>query len=124
MWRSNEHSGPAIRVVGFPLSPPRPRRVRRLRRRPDGRGPPQPGGGVALKLARPPAGAPALAREARHAALALSPRLPELLDLGQLADGRAFLALRWIAGAPLDPRAARAAAEALDLAMRVAAGAG
>ncbi|MEO7331503.1 MAG: protein kinase, partial [Minicystis sp.] len=75
---------------------------------------------VALKIAHGPGGSPPLAREALHAALALSPRLPELLDLGwgfvdrdardaftpcaphsARLDARPFLALRWIEGAPL-----------------------
>ncbi|WP_437614933.1 sigma 54-interacting transcriptional regulator [Sorangium sp. So ce834] len=79
------------------------------------------GGVVALKVERQGRGAPAeeraaarraLAREALHAALALSPRLPELVDVGWLsaragvarvegapgAEGRAFVAMRWIEG--------------------------
>ncbi|AUX31606.1 MULTISPECIES: sigma 54-interacting transcriptional regulator [Sorangium] len=79
------------------------------------------GGAVALKVERQGRGAPAeeraaarraLAREALHAALALSPRLPELVDVGWLsaragvarvegapgAEGRAFVAMRWIEG--------------------------
>jgi transcriptional regulator with GAF, ATPase, and Fis domain len=94
---------------------------------------------VALKVARAADGAAALSREAMHAALALSPRLPELLDVGWLrlapdaahllsspAPGaRAFLALRWVDGAPLDPRGAPSdPAGRLALALRVAAGAG
>ncbi|WP_437281811.1 sigma 54-interacting transcriptional regulator [Sorangium sp. So ce375] len=79
------------------------------------------GGVVALKIERGEGAAPAaqrasarraLAREALHAALALSPRLPELIDVGWLAappvgarvdghageEGRAFVAMRWIEG--------------------------
>ncbi|WP_437602729.1 sigma 54-interacting transcriptional regulator [Sorangium sp. So ce590] len=79
------------------------------------------GGVVALKIERRDRGASgeeraaalrALAREALHAALALSPRLPELVDVGWLSarDGvarvegapgeerRAFVAMRWIEG--------------------------
>ncbi|WP_420895049.1 protein kinase domain-containing protein, partial [Sorangium cellulosum] len=79
------------------------------------------GGAVALKVERRDRGAPreqraaarqALAREAMYAALALSPRLPELVDVGWLAaragvariegapgeDGRAFVAMRWMEG--------------------------
>ncbi|WP_437320438.1 sigma 54-interacting transcriptional regulator [Sorangium sp. So ce385] len=79
------------------------------------------GGVVALKIERQGLGAPAeeraaarraLAREALHAALALSPRLPELVDVGWLsaragaarvegapgAEGRAFVAMRWFEG--------------------------
>ncbi|XXX81057.1 sigma 54-interacting transcriptional regulator [Sorangium sp. So ce134] len=79
------------------------------------------GGVVALKIERHGRGASgeeraaarrALAREAMHAALALSPRLPELVDVGWLSaragaaradgvpgeEGRAFVAMRWIEG--------------------------
>ncbi|WP_437329671.1 sigma 54-interacting transcriptional regulator [Sorangium sp. So ce381] len=82
------------------------------------------GGMVALKIEPRERGAPAaqrasarraLAREALHAALALSPRLPELVDVGWLAmpsgvaraarvegapgeEGRAFVAMRWVEG--------------------------
>ncbi|WP_437580327.1 sigma 54-interacting transcriptional regulator [Sorangium sp. So ce887] len=79
------------------------------------------GGVVALKIERRDRGAPgeeraaalrALAREALHAALALSPRLPELVDVGWLSaragvarvegapgeERRAFVAMRWIEG--------------------------
>ncbi|WP_437290716.1 sigma 54-interacting transcriptional regulator [Sorangium sp. So ce406] len=104
------------------------------------------GGAVALKIERRDRGAPreqraaarqALAREAMYAALALSPRLPELVDVGWLAaragvarvegapgeDGRAFVAMRWmeghsVAGAarglPAGERAAFALAVARD----------
>jgi serine/threonine-protein kinase PknK len=77
---------------------------------------------VALKLSRADGGGSIpLSREAVHAALALSPRLPELLDVGwAIVDGgvaraftlsdrgaahraRAFLALRWVDGTPLGP---------------------
>jgi transcriptional regulator with GAF, ATPase, and Fis domain len=87
---------------------------------------------VALKVAREAGGSLPLSREALHAALTLSPRLPELIDLGWgVLDGerftpcsthapppeaRAFLALRWIEGAPLD-RAPRAERDALALAV-------
>jgi transcriptional regulator with GAF, ATPase, and Fis domain len=71
---------------------------------------------VALKLARDGGGSPPLAREATYAALALSPRLPELVDVGWAlvtdasarvvdpAESQAaapFVALRWVPGAPL-----------------------
>ncbi|WP_437839665.1 sigma 54-interacting transcriptional regulator [Sorangium sp. So ce1153] len=79
------------------------------------------GGVVALKIERRDRGASreqraavrrALAREALHAALALSPRLPELVDVGLLParagaaraegapgeEGRAFVAMRWMEG--------------------------
>src|SRR5690242_20606587 len=73
---------------------------------------------VALKLARNDAVRSAIAREARHASLALSPRLPELVDVGWLEvkentarvvepsrdiEGArtAFVALRWIEGRSL-----------------------
>ena len=94
---------------------------------------------VALKVARPVKGAAAaLARETVHAALALSPRLPELLDTGWVRidgdaarvvpadtpEARPFLALRWVEGAPLDPRAPRTLAERVALALRVARGLG
>ncbi|MGK4005645.1 sigma 54-interacting transcriptional regulator [Sorangium sp. So ce1036] len=85
------------------------------------------GGVVALKIERrgPTSGATeeqrvaarrALAREALHAALALSPRLPELVDVGWLAaragrarvveappgeEARAFVAMRWVEGQAL-----------------------
>ncbi|MCC6551940.1 MAG: hypothetical protein IT372_02815, partial [Polyangiaceae bacterium] len=72
---------------------------------------------VALKLERDAAARAALAREAEHAALALSPRLPELVDVGWLCvrgrsayveggarlpgeHARAFVALRWVEGRP------------------------
>ncbi|WP_438001259.1 sigma 54-interacting transcriptional regulator [Sorangium sp. So ce185] len=104
------------------------------------------GGVVALKIERQGLGAPAeeraaarraLAREALHAALALSPRLPELVDVGWLSaragvarveaapgvDGRAFAAMRWfegrsvaeaVRGLPQGERAALALAVARD----------
>jgi transcriptional regulator with GAF, ATPase, and Fis domain len=91
---------------------------------------------VALKVARSPDSTGVLAREAFHAALALSPRLPELLDVGWIrVDGedarvvapgapgaRAFLALRWAPGKALDPRAP--GADRVALALRIAAFAG
>jgi transcriptional regulator with GAF, ATPase, and Fis domain len=73
---------------------------------------------VALKVAPSCAGSAALAREATYAALALSPRLPELVDVGwalcadasaravdpaRHADAVPFVALRWAPGAPLAP---------------------
>jgi transcriptional regulator with GAF, ATPase, and Fis domain/serine/threonine protein kinase len=90
---------------------------------------------LALKLAHDPAGARRLADEARYASFALSPRLPELIDLGFAAtsDGkatrcppnnagaRAFLALRWHAGEALKTpqrvkdRVTRALAVAIDV---------
>jgi transcriptional regulator with GAF, ATPase, and Fis domain len=78
---------------------------------------------VALKVGRSAADAPNLGREAMHAALALSPRLPELLDVGRLPapDGRPFLSLRWIEGAVLAP--ARVTGDRVALALRVAASA-
>ncbi|APR78113.1 Response regulator of zinc sigma-54-dependent two-component system [Minicystis rosea] len=79
-------------------------------------------GAVALKIARGAEHAALLAREATQAALALSPRLPELLDVGRLPDGRAFIALRWMEGAALDPR--RVSGDRKALALRVAAGIG
>ncbi|WP_437727883.1 sigma 54-interacting transcriptional regulator [Sorangium sp. So ce861] len=104
------------------------------------------GGVVALKIERQGLGAPAeeraaarraLAREALHAALALSPRLPELVDVGWLparagvarvegapgAERRAFVAMRWfegrsvaeaVRGLPQGERAALALAVARD----------
>lgn len=79
------------------------------------------GAQVALKIARDEQGRAALCREAIHAALALSPRLPELVDVGWLtvtedhalaarAEDRgrdapapsAFLALRWVEGSTID----------------------
>ena len=71
---------------------------------------------VALKLARDGRGSAPLAREATYAALALSPRLPELVDVGwALVTGASarvvdpataaaavpFVALRWAPGSPL-----------------------
>jgi len=73
---------------------------------------------VALKLASSCEGSASLAREATYAALALSPRLPELVDVGwALYNGASarvvdparhaaavpFVALRWAPGAPLAP---------------------
>ncbi len=96
---------------------------------------------VALKLARPGAGPAvllALAREAEHATLALSPGLPRLVDAGwAVVDGgvaravsgpspgaRAFVALAWARGAPLDPRSPAASGKTPEtrvaLALRVA----
>ncbi|WP_437514491.1 sigma 54-interacting transcriptional regulator [Sorangium sp. So ce1099] len=104
------------------------------------------GGLVALKIERRDRGASreqraavrrALAREALHAALALSPRLPELVDVGWLSaragaarvegapgeEGRAFVAMRWmegravaeaVRGVPPGERAALALAVARD----------
>ncbi|WP_438010227.1 sigma 54-interacting transcriptional regulator [Sorangium sp. So ce321] len=104
------------------------------------------GGVVALKIERRDRGASreqraavrrALAREALHAALALSPRLPELVDVGWLSaragaarvegapgeEGRAFVAMRWmegravaeaVRGVPPGERAALALAVARD----------
>jgi serine/threonine protein kinase len=76
------------------------------------------GATVALKIAHSAETAAALAREAMHAALALSPRLPELLDVGRLPDGRAFLALRWIEGVVINP--ARVSGDRVGLALRIA----
>lgn len=58
---------------------------------------------VALKLARNTAVRDALAREATHALLALSPRLPALVDVGFLDDEatQAFVALAWVEGRSL-----------------------
>ncbi|AUX41911.1 protein kinase [Sorangium cellulosum] len=110
------------------------------------------GGVVALKLERrgpaSRAGADdeqraaarrALAREAMHAALALSPRLPELVDVGWLAaraggargegapgeERRAFVAMRWVEGRSV-AEAARAlpAGEGAAFALAVARDAG
>jgi transcriptional regulator with GAF, ATPase, and Fis domain len=100
---------------------------------------------VALKVARSAEGARALAREAIHAALALSPRLPQLVDAGWIhlderartatrvdpgaapvagygGDARAFLALRWVEGRVLDTSAT--GPDALAVALRVARGVG
>jgi transcriptional regulator with GAF, ATPase, and Fis domain len=71
---------------------------------------------VALKIARGVVEQRVLAAEARHAALAVSPLLPELVDLGVL-DGACFLALRWAEGQPLDRH--RGAGD-VQLALRVA----
>src|SRR5690349_15897097 len=75
---------------------------------------------VALKVARDGEGSSPLAREAMYAALALSPRLPELVDVGwAIVDGASaravdpalhagavpFVALRWATGAALAPGA-------------------
>jgi transcriptional regulator with GAF, ATPase, and Fis domain len=92
------------------------------------------GGTVALKIARDATGRRALSREARYAALALSPRLPELLDVGWIsiegtaAEAReerataedAFLALRWVEGAPLSAARSRSAGDRVKLALAVA----
>lgn len=58
---------------------------------------------VALKLARDDAAREAFAREATHALLALSPRIPALVDVGVLNDGTntAFVALEWVEGRSL-----------------------
>ncbi len=58
---------------------------------------------VALKIARDDAARFALAREATHALLALSPHLPALVDVGFLDDLATvpFVALQWIEGRSL-----------------------
>jgi len=58
---------------------------------------------VALKIARDTAVRDALAREATHALLALSPRLPALVDVGFLDEdqAQAFVALQWVEGKTL-----------------------
>ncbi|MFO0589071.1 MAG: sigma 54-interacting transcriptional regulator [Polyangiaceae bacterium] len=95
---------------------------------------------VALKWAHDAAGAAALAREAEVAALALSPRLPELVDTGwarvptSVAAGatvetcagprsgaRPFVAFAWVDGEPLDARPPKAEPEALRDALALAA---
>jgi serine/threonine-protein kinase PknK len=83
------------------------------------------GQAVALKLAHSVELGAALAREAEAAALALSPRLPELVDAGWLAASggeppRAFLALRWVPGRPALPHRATSASERLARALVVA----
>ncbi|WP_437970783.1 sigma 54-interacting transcriptional regulator [Sorangium sp. So ce260] len=101
------------------------------------------GGLVALKIERRDRGASAeeraaarraLAREALHAALALSPRLPELVDVGWLSApaegapgeaGRAFVAMRWVEGrAVAEAVRGLAAGERAALALAVARDAG
>ncbi len=73
---------------------------------------------VALKIAHHDEARRTLSREAEHALLALSPRLPELRDVGfarvetdratvcpSHEDGaQAFIALAWVDGTPLNPR--------------------
>ena len=100
---------------------------------PDGRA-------VALKWAHDGAGAATLAHEAEVASLALSPRLPELVDAGwarvptSVAAGqelrgvagpeegaRAYVAFAWVEGAPLDARAPKRGADAVREALAVAA---
>ena len=95
---------------------------------------------VALKWAHDATGAAMLAHEAEVASLALSPRLPELVDGGWLvvppsvapgaklttASGpgegvRPFLALSWIEGEPLDARPAGEGGAAVREALAVAA---
>lgn len=58
---------------------------------------------VALKIAHDDAVRNALAREAKHALLALSPRIPALVDVGILHDetNAAFVALEWVEGQSL-----------------------
>ncbi len=58
---------------------------------------------VALKIAHDDAVRNALAREAKHALLALSPRIPALVDVGVLRDetNAAFVALEWVEGQSL-----------------------
>ncbi|MRG93254.1 GAF domain-containing protein [Polyangium spumosum] len=92
---------------------------------------------VALKVARDAAAREAIAREAKHAILALSPRLPELVDVGwfvregdvaravEASDDRdearfAFVALRWVEGTTLRERAREAGADRTTLALSVA----
>lgn len=89
------------------------------------------GAEVALKIARDATGRRALSREARYATLALSPRLPELIDVGWISidgaaaetretPGDAFLALRWVEGAPLSAPRSRTAGARVELALMVA----
>ena len=95
---------------------------------------------VALKWAHDAAGAQALAKEAEVAALALSPRLPELVDVGWalvppvVASGsfvgttsgptpsaRPFVAFTWVDGVPLDARPVKEGPEGVREALVVAA---
>jgi transcriptional regulator with GAF, ATPase, and Fis domain len=95
------------------------------------------GGLVALKIARDEGARHWLAREAAHASLALSPFLPELVDVGWLrvegtsawlsdecapANGTCCIALRWVEGEPLasELRACTLASSRRDLALSVA----
>jgi transcriptional regulator with GAF, ATPase, and Fis domain len=64
---------------------------------------------VALKLAYHPEARAALVREAACAVRALSPRLPELVQIGTIEHTRGvFIALAWVDGAALSIRAAPA----------------
>ncbi len=90
---------------------------------------------IALKIGRSLAEAEQLASEALHASLALSPRLPELIDLGlaqvdahqalpvapgtQAAEALPFLALRWVEGDLLQA-VMETAEDSLSLALAVA----
>ncbi len=67
---------------------------------------------VALKVAHDRAGAVAIAREAEALLLVDSPRIPSVIDLGRIptgiphvAEGMAYVALRWIPGSRLNPSA-------------------
>lgn len=89
---------------------------------------------AALKIAHHPQAPSTLLREAEHALLSLSPRLPELLDAGfvSLSQDRAsicsehtqdalpFIALRWIEGERLNPKKQRATPERQLLALLIA----
>ena len=82
---------------------------------------------VALKVARTEGDREILAREAHRLAWSLSPRLPELLAVGrvpegcgEIAAGRPYLAMSWIPGSPLDPRAPRSEDERRAIALAVA----
>ena len=78
---------------------------------------------VALKVVRLPEGAPDIAarmmREARTLARLEHPGVVPVHDVGTLADGRVFYAMKLVRGAPLDQIAPTALAERLRIVERV-----
>ncbi|HKQ69684.1 MAG TPA: hypothetical protein VJT73_10115, partial [Polyangiaceae bacterium] len=83
---------------------------------------------IALKIARDEDAAAILAAEADRLTCAFSSQLPELIDAGRTPEGaspsiaaaRPYLAMTWIDGQPLDPRAAYSAEERRRFALVVA----
>src|SRR6188508_92380 len=82
---------------------------------------------VALKVGRGEEAAPLLAAEAERLVGALSPHLPELLEVGRVpasAEGlpadAPYLAMTWMAGRTLDASAAKSAGERRAIALAVA----
>jgi eukaryotic-like serine/threonine-protein kinase len=83
---------------------------------------------VALKMGRGEDAARLLAAEAERLVGALSPHLPELLEVGRvpapgrdaIAAGTPYLAMTWLPGRALDPSAERSGAERRAIALAIA----